>query len=94
MPILVGSGMRQIVYAATVNPANISANTTGETSVTITGAVPGQVFIVQPPADLDSGIICASVANCSTAGTVTLRLGNVTVGDINVASSTFNFIAL
>lgn len=94
MSILVGSGMRQIVAAVTVNPDNVVANTTGETSVTVTGAVPGQVFLVQPPSTLDSGIICAAVANCTTAGTVTLRLGNVTTGDINVASSTFNFIAL
>lgn len=94
MPILVGSGMRQIVVAATVNPASIAANTTGETSVSITGAVPGQVFLVQPPSTLDAGIVCAAVANCTTAGTVTLRLANVTVGAVDVASSTFNFIAL
>lgn len=94
MATLVGSGMRQIVVAATVNPDSIGANTTGETSVSITGAVPGQVFLVQPPATLDAGIICASVANCSTAGTVTLRLANVTGGPINVASSAFVFIAI
>ena len=94
MPILVGSGMRQNVFAATVNPASIAANTTGETNVAITGAVPGQVFIVQPPSSLDVGIICASTAVCTTAGTVILRLGNVTVGAIDVASSTFNFITL
>jgi len=94
MPILVGSGMRQIVVAATVNPASIAANTTGETNVTVTGAVPGQVFIVQPPSTLDAGIVCCSPAICTTAGTVILRLANVTVAPIDVASSTFNFIAL
>lgn len=94
MAILVGSGMRQIVVAVTVNPNSIGANTTGETSVSVTGAVPGQVFLVQPPSTLDAGIICAATANCSTAGTVTLRLANVTGGPINVASSSFVFIAL
>lgn len=93
MPIIVGPG-RPSIYAATVNPASIAANTTGETNVTIPRSVPGMVFLVQPPSTLDAGIVCCSPAICTTAGTVILRLANVTVGAVDVASSVFNFIAI
>ena len=91
---IVGSAMRQFVYAVSVNPDQISGASTGETTVTVPKSVPGQVIIVQPPSSLDAGIICAATAVCTTAGQVILRLANVTANPINVAASTFVFVGL
>lgn len=79
----------QLHTTATVDPANILANVTGDTAVTLTGAAVGDFVSVAPPANLDAGIsFCAFVAS---ANTLTLRLANNTAGAINVASGTWGF---
>lgn len=93
MPILVGSGMRQIVYAATVNPGSITNATTLDVDVTVTGAIPGQVFLVQAPS-LEADLVLQATGHCTTAGTVVIRIGNISGAPVNPASQTINLIAL
>lgn len=93
MPILVGSGMRQIVYAATVDPGSITNGTTLAVNVTVPQSVPGQFFLVQAPS-LEDNLILQSIAYCSTAGTVVIRIGNISGAPVNPASQTINLIAL
>ena len=93
MPILVGSGMRQIVYAATVDAGSITNATTLAVDVTVPGATPGQVFLVQAPS-LEANLVLQATGHCTTAGTVVIRIGNISAAPINPASQTINIIAL
>jgi hypothetical protein len=92
MPITVGAATRPIVIEVTANPASIAANTTGTVSLTVPGAVPGMMFLVRAAA-LESGLVIGN-AYCTTAGTVVVVLGNVTVGAIDAVSQTFRVVAL
>ncbi len=94
MAIIIGSGMRQNAVVVSGNPDNILANTTGTVSLTVNGAVPGQIFIIQAPSTVDAGILVGAVGVCNTAGTVIVRLANVTVGPINMAATDFTVVTL
>ena len=71
-----------------VNFDNILANTTGEATATVTGAVVGDEVNVNPTSSLESGLVLGT-SYVSAANTITIRLGNVTVGAINPASQDF-----
>ena len=92
MPITVGAATRPIIIEVTADPASIAANTTGTVSLTVPGSVPGMQFHVTAPA-LESGLVVGQ-AYCTTAGTVIVTLGNVTVGAVDGASQTFQVVAL
>lgn len=86
-----GSAIKGFVTGTvTVDPANILASTTGETSVTITGVAAGDLVILIPPTTLEAGLVVSSTVVAS-ANTVTLRLGNTTVGAVNAASATWTY---
>jgi hypothetical protein len=93
MPIIVGSGMRPIITAVTANPGSITNATTLALDLTVAGAVPGMVFIIQAPS-LEADLICQGVGHCATAGTVVARIGNISGAPINPAEQVFNVIAL
>ena len=92
MPITVGAATRPIVIEVTADAASVTANTTGSVSLTVPGSVPGHMFIVQATA-LESGLVIGQ-AYCTTAGTVIVPIGNVTVGNIDPASQTYRVVAL
>lgn len=71
-----------------VNFDNILANTTGEATATVTGAAAGDEVNVNPTSSLESGLVLGT-SYVSAANTITIRLGNVTVGAINPASQNF-----
>lgn len=94
MAIKIGSGMRTLARTVTANPDSIGANTTGTVSLSVTGSVPGGVYLVQVPSTVDAGIIVQGLAVCNTAGTVIVRLANVTGTPIDVGSTIFTVIGL
>jgi len=68
---------------------SIAANTTDETTITVTGAVSGDPVAVTASA-LESGLVLTAFV--SAADTVTVRLGNVTVGAIDPASHVYQVV--
>ncbi len=80
-------------YSATVDPASQSANATANTSVAVAGVKVGDFIIAIPPATLEHGIIVQG-CSCAVAGTILLRLSNVTGGAINPASATWGFLVV
>lgn len=80
-----------IQTSATVDPASVAANTSGETTVTVTGAATGDTVVVAAP-DLEDNLGIS--AYVSAADTVTVRLTNVTAGAIDPASQTMYFAVI
>ena len=66
---------------------SISANTTSELTITVTGAAVGDSAYVMPSGSPETGLIWSG--HISAADTVTVRIGNVTTGAINPASRTW-----
>lgn len=82
------------IKAATVNPGEVAANSYLDVNI-VTSFKPAKVndiFLVVAPA-LDGGIVIGP-GIVTTAGTVTARLQNVTVGAIDPASQTFVVVGL
>jgi hypothetical protein len=76
---------------ATVDPASINANVSGDTSITVAGVARGDYVIgIEAPAALDAGI--SYNAWVTAANTITLRLANSTAGAVNVASADWKFL--
>lgn len=74
-----------------VNPASIAANTTGDTDVTITGALTTDIVTVHPPSTLEAGLVSGG-AWVQSANTVRIRLGNVTAAPIDGASANWTVV--
>lgn len=60
-----------------VNPESVSANSSAETEVTISGAAVGDIVIMNVPASLEAGLAYSGV-RVSAANTVQVRLSNIT----------------
>jgi hypothetical protein len=75
-----------INYSATLDFGTVSANSTKELSVTITGVAYGSdVAVVNPRGSLIAGLIWGATVN--TDNTVTVRVANVTTAAITVPST-------
>lgn len=70
--------------SATLDFPNISANTTAELTITVTGAVVGSAAVATPNGAPESGLTWK--AYVSAPNVVTIRVANVTTGPINPAS--------
>lgn len=81
------TGKRVAFVDALLDFGSIAAGDTAELTVTIPGAAVGEFAFVAPPVTIDDGLL--AIAYVSAAETVTVRLGNVTVGAIDPAESTF-----
>jgi hypothetical protein len=82
----------QINVAVTVDPDSVTAATVGAQSVTVPGAQPGMWFVVSAPS-LEANLAIGG-AECTTAGTVVVRIVNPTAGNINPASQVFYILGL
>lgn len=80
-------------YSAAVDPASLAAGAAAETDVSIAGVKAGSCILVQPPSDLNAGIVSLG-ARCAADGTVKLRLLNTTSGAVDVASKTWTFVVV
>lgn len=76
--------------AVTVDPASIAAGAIAEETVTVSGAVAGDLVLVSPPTTLNAGIGVVG-AYVSAADTVKLRLLNSTGGAVDIASASWIF---
>ena len=76
--------------AVTVDPASISAGAVNEETVTVSGAVAGDLVIVSPPAAIEASV-CVVGAYVSASNTVKLRLYNPTGAPIDPASGSWVF---
>lgn len=76
--------------AVTVDVANILANTAVDTAVTVPGAKVGDAILATPLGTFDAGLGMGP-HRCLVAGTVQMRIGNVTAGAINLASQSYIF---
>lgn len=76
---------------ASLDFGSIAANTTSELTITVTGAVVGDDVAVTPNGAPESGLVWSGYV--SSAGVVTVRLGNVTTGAIDPAARTWRATA-
>lgn len=83
------SGVPRLLAVVTKDVASITAATTSDVSFTVAGSQPNQCYVCLAPS-LETGLTI-SHAWCATAGTVKVRMGNVTVGNIDPASQDYQF---
>ena len=92
--LLVGRGsiLRKIVTGSvSVNPASIAANTKGSIAVTISGLAATDFLVLQPPADLEAGLVYAGHAVTGT-DTLTIYLLNPTAGAVDGAAKNWGYL--
>ena len=82
----------QINVKVTQDPASVTAATVSAESFTVPGSQPGMWFLVSAPA-LEANLALGG-AECTTAGTVVVRIANPTAGNIDPASQDFYFLGL
>jgi hypothetical protein len=75
----------------TVDPANLTAQTSAETQVTLQGIESGDVIMLNVPASLEAGLAFSGV-RVSAANTIQVRLSNVTAGAIDGASRSWSYL--
>lgn len=92
MPPIPGSYLPRAYDTGAISPTQVSANTTGEQTFTVTGLNVGDAVIVnKPTAQAGLGIVGARV---SAANTLAINFGNFTgVGITPTASETYKVIA-
>lgn len=80
-----------LLSVAAVNPANHTAVTAVNTTITSTAIKAGDVVVAIPPAALEAGI---AVQGCHTVvdGSFSLRTTNASAGAIDPASATWTFM--
>jgi hypothetical protein len=76
-----------------VDPASISANSSAETAVTITGVAAGDIVIMNVPASLETGLAYSGV-RVSAANTVQVRLTNATGSGVDGTSRDWTYLVL
>lgn len=74
----------------TVDVASVVAVTAVDTAVAVTKAKVGDSIVVTPQGTWPAGLT-APQGRCLVAGTVQVRVANVTAGAIDPASQTFRF---
>lgn len=74
----------------TVDVASVVAVTAVDTAVLVSKALVGDAIIVEPQGTWPAGLT-APQGRCLVAGTVQVRVGNVTAGAIDPGSQVFRF---
>lgn len=78
-------------YEARYNPDNVISNATVTDSLTIEGAVLGDLVLVSVTVDLQGLVLMGQV---TAADTVVLTLANTSAGAINLAESNLHIVLL
>lgn len=81
----------QAVDVEALDLANVVANTAVDVSVPVPGAEVGDNIIATPLGTWPAGLVLGP-HRCAVAGTVLMRVGNVTVADIDPASQDYRFL--
>lgn len=80
---------------ASVDFASVTSKESGEASITITGALVGDIVFVTPTTAATTGLMFESnPVIVATADTVVLRATNASAGNINPAAQVFHFFVL
>ena len=89
-----GTDLTQItVYAPSLTPASVNANTTAEQTFTVTGLATTDKVFVDSPASLGNGLGIAGV-RVSAADTLAIRFSNATAGSLTPVSGTYPTVAV
>jgi len=88
MITLDGKGGRLEIKTFTLDPASIAANSEGTETVTIPGLTSGDLVLVQPPSDLDAGLVFKG-ATVTDDDELSITLANVTASPVDGASKTW-----
>jgi hypothetical protein len=90
------TGWRQVAGmmtgSSTLDFASIAAGATAVQTITVAGAIAGDVVILGPPSGLSPGLV--PVGFVSATDTVSIRLHNVTAAPIDPASATWKATAI
>jgi hypothetical protein len=70
-------------------PAAVSANASATQTVTVSGAVVGDIVITTPPGQVAGTLMGAS--RVSAANIVSVQFGNVTAGSLTPTAGTYKF---
>lgn len=90
-----GTALTQVtVYAQSVSPSIVTAQTCQEQSVTVTGVSTADKIVVNPPTIAASPGAGAVAARASAANTVAVVYCNPAGSNATPASGTYNFIAI
>jgi hypothetical protein len=81
----------QQAQIVTVDLASVVANTAVDTAFTVPGSLVGDTVEVTPLGTWPAGLVMGP-HRCLVAGTVQVRTGNVTVGNIDPASQDFKVV--
>lgn len=81
------SYLRDLTNTATLDFPSIAANSSQSLTITVTGAVTGDVVALAPPAAIAAGLIWGGYV--SAANTVTIRLANLTASAIDPVSQSW-----
>jgi hypothetical protein len=81
------------IMTASINPAELAANSSAETDVTLAGVGANDIVIAQVPASLEVGLAFSGI-RVKAAGTVALRLSNVTGSAVDGAARTWTFLVI
>lgn len=83
--VMIGNGSTEIIKhlsaTTTVNAGSMGANSTADFFTAVSGVNVGDTIVASPAGAIAAGIVWQ--AFCSTNGTVTLRLANVTTGAVD-----------
>lgn len=80
------------VYSVTLDPASIGATSEDTQTFTVTGLSTNDIIFLNPPA-LNAGI-GIMYYRVSAADTLQIRFRNFTGGSVDIASATWNIIAI
>ena len=77
----------------TLDPANVSTGDLEESTVAVPGTKVGDFVMCQPRAVAGVDLVIQQ-AYVSAAGTITFQLYNISGGDLNMASATWDYVVV
>jgi len=78
-------------FTVTLDPGSVTANSTREENITVKGVTTNDIVVVNKPGNTTGIMVDARV---SATDTVTVRFGNVTVGNIDPGSEVYQGFVL
>lgn len=82
---------QQCVIVTAIDVASLAANTTSDTALTVPGSLVGDTVEITPLGTWPAGVVMGP-HRVSAAGTVQMRVGNVTVGAVDPASQDYKVV--
>jgi hypothetical protein len=77
-----------------IDPASVAAGRSNRQDVTVSGVQPGMILAIRPVAALTAGLEVLGLADCFTAGTLTVTFVNTSAAPIDNAAADFMVVSL